>query len=188
MKTLNEKLIEATKGTRGNVKNSLTQLLNNGFTRTGKNQSRKNSCWTSEVVNILQSNKIPFEAGNDAVRGGITGEYVKLTSKAQLFQIKEAQRIEDEKELELQAVLNEKELELQAVLNEKISNKYHEVKDFINSNKSLIDEKLAELDVLKANNNQSEWHIKANALVQMVCKNDFQFIKWNDVYSMLRGK
>ena len=177
MKTLNEKLIEATKGTRGNVKNSLTQLLNNGFTRTGKNQSRKNSCWTSEVVNILQSNKIPFEAGNDAVRGGITGEYVKLTSKAQLFQIKEAQRIEDEKELELQAVLNEK-----------ISNKYHEVKDFINSNKSLIDEKLAELDVLKANNNQSEWHIKANALVQMVCKNDFQFIKWNDVYSMLRGK
>ncbi len=177
MKTLNKKLIKATKGTRGNVKNSLTQLLKNGFTRTGKNQSRKNSCWTSEVINILQSNKIPFEAGNDAVRGGITGEYVKLTSKSQLFQIKEAQRIKKNKELELQAVLNEK-----------ISNKYHEVKDFINSNKELVNEKLAELDVLKSENNQPQWHIKANALVQMVCKNDFQFIKWNDVYSMLRGK
>lgn len=77
---------------------------------------------------------------------------------------------------------------LQAVLNEKVANKFHEVKDFINLNRDMVNEKLAELDTLKAEKKQSEWHIKANALVQIACNNDFQFIKWNDVYSMLRGK
>lgn len=177
MKTLNEKLEKAINGTRGNIRNSLNQLLKNGFTRTGKNQSRKTSCWTNGVVKILKDNKIPYNNGNDAVRGGIAGEFVQLTSKSQLAQIKAAQQVEKNNILKKEAILNEKKI-----------NKRFDVIKFIEENQVMVNEKLSELSELKANGNQSEWHVKANALVQIVTKNDFQHISWSDVYSILKGK
>lgn len=92
MKTKIEKLQNAIKANRGNVKTSLTELLNKGSARTGKSGYSKGwaskSIWTSDVTTILSYLKISFATGNDAPRGGANGEYIKLTDKTLSLQIK----------------------------------------------------------------------------------------------------
>lgn len=56
---------------------------------------------------------------------------------------------------------------------------------FISENKELIISKKEELAQLKANGDKTNWQIKANALVQIVSKNDFRCLNWKDIYSLI---
>lgn len=175
MKTLNIKLENSIVGTRGLVKNSLTELRSSGITSTGKNQNRKSQMWTKEICEILTKNNIPFENGNNAPKGGVCGEFVKLTSKSQLFQIKA------ENEHKKRALIDAKLLE-----NVRLTNLDFSIIDFIKENKELVEEKKAELMKLKANNDKENWQIKANTLVQIVCKNDFS-LGWSNIYTLIKN-
>ncbi len=175
MRTLNEKLENAVKGTKGLVKISLLELRKNGITSTGKNQNRKNRVWTKDVCDILTKNKIPFTNGNDAPKGGVCGEFVKLTSKSQLFQI------EAENEQKKRVLIDEKLIKEAKKIQSEIR-----VLEFIKENEKLVWEKLKELDELKTNNDKENWQIKANSLVQMVSKNDFS-LGWKEIYTLIKN-
>jgi len=101
MKTKIEKLENAIKNNRGNVKTSLTELLYKGFSYTGKSGYSKGwankSVWTTDVMWILTNLKIKFNAGNNAPRGGANGEFVELTDNVLLKQI--SQRNKELKEI-----------------------------------------------------------------------------------------
>jgi hypothetical protein len=56
----------------------------------------------------------------------------------------------------------------------------------VRDNKNEISVLLTELDVLKLANNQSEWQIKANSLIQRVSNNDFRVLKWTEIYNLIR--
>jgi hypothetical protein len=58
--------------------------------------------------------------------------------------------------------------------------------NFIKENKKEILVLLRELDALKLENNQNEWQVKANSLVQKVSNNDFRVLKWKEVYNLVR--
>ena len=58
--------------------------------------------------------------------------------------------------------------------------------NFIKENKKEISVLLTELDTLKLENNQGEWQVKANALVQRVSNNDFRVLKWKEIYNLTR--
>jgi hypothetical protein len=58
--------------------------------------------------------------------------------------------------------------------------------NFIKENKKEILVLLRELDALKLENNQSEWQVKANTLVQRVSNNDFRVLKWKEIYNLIR--
>jgi len=60
--------------------------------------------------------------------------------------------------------------------------------NFINENKQLVDVLKAELDFLKLVNNQSDWQVKANALVQKVSNNDFRVLNWKEIYNLIKEK
>jgi len=65
-----------------NVRVSIDELYQVGFTRTGKSSYSKGwankSVWTSDVITACKSLGINYEVGNDAPRGGASGEYVRL--------------------------------------------------------------------------------------------------------------
>jgi len=69
---------------KGNVKNSLVQLTTTGQTRTGQSGYSKGwahkSVWTSEVIAACKELGIEIESGNDAMRGGANGEFIRLVS------------------------------------------------------------------------------------------------------------
>ena len=175
MRTLNEKLENAVKGTKGLVKISLFELRKNGITSIGKNQNRKNRIWTNEVIEILKKNKIPFTNSNDAPKGGVCGEFVKLTSKSQLFQI------EAEKEFKRRALIDEK-----LIKEAKKTQSEIRILEFIKENEKLVWDKLKELNELKANNDKENWQIKANFLVKIVSKNDFS-VGWKEIYTLIKN-
>jgi hypothetical protein len=60
--------------------------------------------------------------------------------------------------------------------------------NFIKENKKEISVLLKELDVLKLENKQNEWQVKANSLVQRVSNNDFRVLKWKEIYNLTREK
>lgn len=93
MKKLTTKLENALVGTRGLIRASISDLITNGITSTGKNQNRKIQKWTKEVCEILAKNNIDFESGNDAPKGGVCGEFVKLTNKSFLKSIEKAKKV-----------------------------------------------------------------------------------------------
>lgn len=174
MKTLNQKLEIATEGTRGLVKSSLMQLRNSGICYTGKNQNRKTQKWTIQVCEVLSKNNIPFLSGNDAPKGGVSGEYVKLTSKGQLQQIKAENKKRIEEIEEAKKTVNSRLIESEET-----------IIDFIKANRIIIDEKKAELVKLKDKNDKLAWQIKANSLIQFVSKNDFA-LGWKRIYTLLQ--
>ena len=57
---------------------------------------------------------------------------------------------------------------------------------FLNENKEMVKTSLIELDNLKTTENKDIWQVKANSLVQKVCKNDFRTLKWKEVYNLIR--
>ncbi len=175
MKTLNTKLENAAVGTRGLVRTSLNELRTSGVTSTGKNQNRKSQIWTKEVCEILTKNNIPFEKGNDAPKGGVCGEFVKLTSKTQIKTI----------QTEIQTKKNEVE-NAKLILKQNLETSKNSIITFINENKDLVEQKKAELMELKNSVNKEQWHVKANALIQMVCKNDFS-LGWSNIYNLIKN-
>ena len=92
MKTKIEKLQELITLSKGNLKTSLQELLTQLITRTGRSGYSKGwankSVWTIDVTSTLRSAHIKCERGNDAPRGGANGEFVKVTDKVLLKQIK----------------------------------------------------------------------------------------------------
>lgn len=61
---------------RGLVRESLINILNFGYARTGKSSRSGKQIWTNQVADILRKIDIPCKTGNDAARGGANGEFV----------------------------------------------------------------------------------------------------------------
>lgn len=120
MKTKIEKLQDLIKTTRGNIKTSLIELLKYGKTKTGKSGYSKGwaskSVWTSDVRIILRNAKIQFESGNTAPKGGANGEFIQLTDKTLLSQIKKRnEEILKEKLHQIESAEREKQKRIEAL-------------------------------------------------------------------------
>lgn len=48
---------------------------------SGSGRFAHNADYTAEICNILTSLKIKFEVGNDALRGGLIGNFIKIITK-----------------------------------------------------------------------------------------------------------
>jgi hypothetical protein len=82
--TIASKVSLLIKGTRGSVRTSLIELFTTGETTTGTSgysggYARK-SVWTAETVRQAQAIGLTVESGNNAPRGGASGEYVRLVA------------------------------------------------------------------------------------------------------------
>jgi len=60
------------------ILNSLQELIDLGFTRTGHSDKGGKIIWTNQLCEVLDSLNINYESGNDAPRGGGNGEFVKI--------------------------------------------------------------------------------------------------------------
>lgn len=58
--------------------------------------------------------------------------------------------------------------------------------DYLSKNYQIIQDKLKELDQLKASGKKEDWQVKTNALIQQVSNNDFRVMKWSDIYLLIR--
>lgn len=69
---------------KGNSKTSINELFSKGYTRTGSSGYSKGwshkSIWTSQVLTDAAKLGLTVISGNDAPRGGASGEYVKLVA------------------------------------------------------------------------------------------------------------
>ena len=70
--------------TSNRVIQSLKELRYSGKTCTGISERRRADSWTTAVIEALTTHKIPYHSGNNAPRGGMNGEFVKLTSPAMM--------------------------------------------------------------------------------------------------------
>jgi hypothetical protein len=72
------------KGLKGNVRSAVESILLTGFARTGSSGYSggwsSKSVWTADTVAACQERGIIVESGNDAPRGGASGEYVRLVA------------------------------------------------------------------------------------------------------------
>lgn len=116
-------------GIRGNVRESLINILNFGYARTGKSDRRGKTIWTRQVADALRKLGIPCMTGNDAVRGGANGEFV--VANAPEFRTEVAGNAYDAfiKQGREYLTLQEKEDQLNAELNAFIENPQFEVKN-----------------------------------------------------------
>lgn len=48
---------------------------------SGRGYFTRNMCYTNSVIAILRKIEIKFEASNDAPRGGLHGDFIKILSK-----------------------------------------------------------------------------------------------------------
>lgn len=113
MNTQLERLAELNSSLKkGNVKSSINILLATGKARTGESSYRAGYAhkhiWTDVVAYILRNNRISFECGNDAPRGGANGEFVKLTGKV----LKDVLKLKEEREARLKAEVEQRRKEL----------------------------------------------------------------------------
>lgn len=60
------------------------------------------------------------------------------------------------------------------------------MRKYIADNKEMVQTSLKELDELKQAENKEIWQIKANVLIQKVSNNDFRFLKWKEIYNLIR--
>lgn len=58
--------------------------------------------------------------------------------------------------------------------------------EYLSKNREIVQEKLKEIDQLKASGNKEDWQVKANALIQQVSNNDFRVLKWSEIYRLIR--
>jgi len=58
--------------------------------------------------------------------------------------------------------------------------------EYLHENTEVIQDKLKELDLLKASGKKEEWQTKTNALIQQVSNNDFRVMKWSEIYRLIR--
>jgi hypothetical protein len=116
-----------------------------------------------------------IESGNDAPRGGRTGDFVvvkftetfyaKFGHYVELKQAKEQAKIDFAK-----SVARSREVMI----------------DYINDNRDSIQIELDRLDHLKEEGEKDFWQVNANSLVQRVSKNDFRALKWKEIYNLIR--
>ena len=91
-----------------------------------------------------------------------------------------------------QQKINARRIELEELRKSNFLNSKERSKEdmisFINENKDLIELKKKELADLKASDDKENWQIKANALVQIVSKNDFRCLKWKEIYTLINSQ
>lgn len=58
--------------------------------------------------------------------------------------------------------------------------------DYLSKNYQVIQDKLKELDQLKASGKKEDWQVKTNAVIQQVSNNDFRILKWSEIYRLIR--
>ena len=82
MKTFKNKLQELldqkqnVSGLRGKIRQSVEEIAQYGYAHTGESARGMKHIWTKEVANVLRGCGIPTKVGNDAPRGGASGEFV----------------------------------------------------------------------------------------------------------------
>jgi hypothetical protein len=62
------------------VLQSLKELLNYGYSRTGHSSKAGKVIWTNQLAGILDQLHVEYETGNDAPRKGGNGEYIKVNA------------------------------------------------------------------------------------------------------------
>jgi hypothetical protein len=71
-------------GLRGNVRTAVESIMRTGSARTGSSGFSggwaNKSTWTADTVAACKARGIIVESGNDAPRGGASGEYVRLVA------------------------------------------------------------------------------------------------------------
>jgi len=121
----------------------------------------------SECIDIL-------EFGNDAPRGGQTGNFVVVNFNEKFF---------EKWQFALDILEAKKQEKDNKEANKEASRK--SIIAFLEANKELVSEKKAELYELKEAGEKEQWQVKANALVQMVSKNDFS-LGWKEIYTLIK--
>ncbi len=58
--------------------------------------------------------------------------------------------------------------------------------EYLSDNYNSVQDKLRELDQLKASGKKGDWQVKTNALIQQVSNNDFRVMKWSEIYKLIR--
>ncbi len=58
--------------------------------------------------------------------------------------------------------------------------------EYLSKNREIVQEKLKEIDQLKASEKKEDWQVKTNALIQQVSNNDFRVLKWSEIYRLIR--
>lgn len=58
--------------------------------------------------------------------------------------------------------------------------------EYFLKNNEVIQDRLKELDQLKALGKKQDWQVKTNALIKEVSNNDFRVLKWSDIYRLIR--
>jgi len=116
-----------------------------------------------------------LENGNDAPRGGRTGNFVIVEFNQKFFK-------------KWQFALDILEAKKQEKANKEANKEYSKnaIIEFLKENKVLVSEKKSELDNLKEAGEKEQWQVKANSLVQMVSKNDFS-IGWRNIYTLIQN-
>lgn len=79
---------------RKQIASYINELATSGYTYTGyytgSGRHTKAQNYKGEVESVLRSLGISYAAGNDAPRGGVSGEYVVITSKAVMANIRKS--------------------------------------------------------------------------------------------------
>ena len=60
--------------------------------------------------------------------------------------------------------------------------------EYLSKNREIVQEKLKEIDQLKASEKKEDWQVKTNALIQQVSNNDFRVLKWKEIYKVIRNE
>ena len=58
--------------------------------------------------------------------------------------------------------------------------------EYLSDNYNSVQDKLRELDQLKASGKKGDWQVKANVLIQQISNNDFRVMKWGEIYRLIR--
>lgn len=58
--------------------------------------------------------------------------------------------------------------------------------EYLSDNYNSVQDKLRELDQLKASGKKGDWQVKTNVLIQQVSNNDFRVMKWSEIYQLIR--
>jgi hypothetical protein len=106
------------------------EVISLGFSRvgyyTGSGRFTKASC--SNPEKYLNAWGIDFECGNDAPRGGVTGEYVKLTAKG-LKQVADYNKVQAERGAKIKAENEAAKAKFEAEKKAAIQAKYENIKN-----------------------------------------------------------
>ena len=113
--------------------------------------------------------------GNDAPRGGRTGDYVRVEFTPEFY-------------AKYQTELDRIQAERQAKIDfaNSAARSRETMVEYVAENREAIKVELDRLDHLKEEGEKELWQVNANSLVQRVSKNDFRALKWKEIYNLIR--